>query len=38
VSAIRNLFTATENEQRILILGLDAAGKTTVLYRVCDVM
>lgn len=33
-SAISKLFSSVETEQRILMLGLDAAGKTTVLYKI----
>lgn len=32
LTALRSLF-ATQTPQRILMLGLDAAGKTTILYR-----
>jgi len=33
MSALRNVFSSAESEQRVLMLGLDAAGKTTVLYK-----
>jgi len=33
-SAIQKLFSSVETEQRLLMLGLDAAGKTTVLYKI----
>jgi len=33
-SALSNLFNSVPQEQRILMLGLDAAGKTTVLYKI----
>jgi len=33
VTKIANLFSGFNTEQRVLLLGLDAAGKTTVVYK-----
>ncbi len=33
LAKIQNLFTGFKSEQRVLLLGLDAAGKTTVVYK-----
>lgn len=33
IQRLRDMWTGFSRDQRILMLGLDAAGKTTVLYR-----